>query len=204
MNNQGAAADWLPAARAGSLAALGEGFDGCRNYLLGIAERELDSDLRAKAGASDLVQETFMDAQKIFARFEGKTEGEWLAWLRQLLLYNVAGFTRRYRTGKRSAELETPFGGADSSSLWQADLPATDGTPSAAVRKAEETAVVEAAIAQLPPEYQQVVRWRYQENLSFVEIGERLGRSQDAVRRAWAHAIDELHQHLPPDEPPGP
>lgn len=199
MKNERVAADWLPAARAGSLAALGKGLDGCRNYLLGIAERELDGDLRAKAGASDLVQETFIDAQKMFARFEGHSEAEWLAWLRQLLLFNVAGFTRRYRTDKRSAERETPLGGA--SSVWPTEPTASDATPSAVVREAEETAVVEAAIAQLPPDYQRVLRWRYQEELSFVEIGERLGRSQDAVRRLWAQAIDELQQRLTPHEP---
>src|SRR5262249_24826853 len=115
----------------------------CRRYLLGIAERELDADLRAKGGASDLVQETFIDAQKLFARFEGTTEAEWLAWLRQLLLYNVAGFTRRYRTGKRNAAREAPLGRGDSSAGWGDRLPAETGTPSAAVRSAEEAAALE-------------------------------------------------------------
>src|SRR5262249_35643200 len=93
----------LAAARAGSREALGQALETCRNYLLLIAGRQLDSDLHAKGGASDLVQETFLEAQRDFGRFQGSSEGELQAWLRQILLNNVANFTRRYRgTGKRA------------------------------------------------------------------------------------------------------
>src|SRR5262249_25191343 len=50
----------LNAARAGSAQALGEALEACRGYLLQIARQELDADLQAKGGASDLVQETFL------------------------------------------------------------------------------------------------------------------------------------------------
>src|SRR5262245_22320921 len=52
-------AQQLAAARTGSPEALGAALEACRLYLLGIADRELDGELRAKGGASDLVQETF-------------------------------------------------------------------------------------------------------------------------------------------------
>ena len=55
-----------------------------RHYLLRIAEQELDPDLRAKGGASDLVQLTFLEAQRDFARFHGDTAAELRAWLRRL------------------------------------------------------------------------------------------------------------------------
>jgi RNA polymerase sigma-70 factor (ECF subfamily) len=59
---------WLPGARAGRSDDLGQILNVCRQYLLGIAQHELDADLRAKGGASDLVQETFLDAQRLFDR----------------------------------------------------------------------------------------------------------------------------------------
>ena len=65
---------WLPAARAGSSEALGQMLDAYRAYLLQIAGRELDTQLRAKAGASDLVQETLLEAFRDFAGFHGDTE----------------------------------------------------------------------------------------------------------------------------------
>src|SRR5262249_46357722 len=93
----------LAAARAGSRADLGQALELGRKYLLLVAERELDADVQAKGGASDLVQETFLEAQRDFAQFRGTTEAELLAWLRQMLLHNIANFTRRYRgTGKRA------------------------------------------------------------------------------------------------------
>ena len=48
--------------------------DACRAYLLLIAGREPDTQLRAKAGASDLVQETLLEAFRDFAGFHGDTE----------------------------------------------------------------------------------------------------------------------------------
>src|SRR5262245_26207367 len=67
------AARWLPAARAGSSEALGQVLEACRGYLLLIAGQELEPALRAKGGASDLVQQTFLEAQRDFAGFHGTT-----------------------------------------------------------------------------------------------------------------------------------
>src|SRR5947209_3557782 len=74
------AAQWLAAARTGSADALGRLLEACRGYLLLIGQRELDPALRAKGGASDLVQQTFLEAQRDFARFRGATEADLLAW----------------------------------------------------------------------------------------------------------------------------
>src|SRR5438105_1584310 len=103
-------AQWLPAARAGSPNDLGQMLEACRVYLLAVARRELAPDLQAKNSASDLVQETFLDAQRDFKRFQGNTEAELLAWLRQMLLNNIGNFTRRYRaTQKRQVSGEVPL-----------------------------------------------------------------------------------------------
>src|SRR5262249_48816230 len=90
-------AQLLYAARAGSPEALGQMLEACRCYLLGIADREFDAGLRAKGAPSDLVQETFLEAQRDFAQFQGSTEAELLAWLRRMLLHNLANFIRDYR-----------------------------------------------------------------------------------------------------------
>src|SRR6516165_9338508 len=95
------AAGWLPEARAGSREALGRALEACRRYLLLIADRELDPALRAKGGASDLVQQTFLEAQRDFGRFQGDSEEELLAWLRQLLRHNLAFSSRHYGTRSR-------------------------------------------------------------------------------------------------------
>src|SRR5437899_477303 len=84
--------DRIRRARGGSDAALGQLLEECRAYLLLVANQELPAQLRGKAGASDVVQETFLQAQKNFERFRDQGEAELLAWLRRILLNNVANF----------------------------------------------------------------------------------------------------------------
>ena len=97
----------LAAARAGSHEALGQVLEACRGYLLLLARRELAPDLQAKGGASDLVQETFLEAQRDFASFRGDTEAELAGWLRQILLNNLATYSRHFReTAKRRLACE--------------------------------------------------------------------------------------------------
>src|SRR5438270_10070650 len=90
-------------------AALDELFARCRQYLSLVARARVESWLRAKADASDLVQQTMMEAYRGFERFEGRTEGEWLGWLKRILEHNAADFVRRYQGGKRRVGKEVPL-----------------------------------------------------------------------------------------------
>src|SRR4051812_48306071 len=86
----------LEASRAGDSHLLGQLLDAYRPYLLQIANEELNSDLQGKAGGSDLVQQTFLEANRDIAGFRGKTEAELTAWLRQILLHNLANLRRQF------------------------------------------------------------------------------------------------------------
>jgi RNA polymerase sigma-70 factor (ECF subfamily) len=187
----------LQAARAGSAEALGAVLEGYRNYLLLVAERELDPVLRAKGGASDLVQETFLEAHRDFARFHGTAEGELRAWLRRLLLNNVANFTRRYRqTDKRQVALEQPLEPSSWSGTPGGRLPADTPSPSGQAAMDEEAQATQRALARLPDEYRQVLLWRYQDARSFEEIAGLLGRTPNAARKLWARALERLQEEM--------
>jgi RNA polymerase sigma-70 factor (ECF subfamily) len=189
------AGQWLPAARAGSAEALGHALEACRRYLLGVAEREINPALRAKGGASDLVQETFLDAQRLFGRFQGTSAGELLAWLRQLLLHNLGDFSRRYQgTGKRDLGREVPL--QPGSTADGPRVPTDSATPSQVLGQGEQAEALRRAVERLPEDYRQVLAWRYQENLSFEEIGQRLGRTGNAARKLWLRAVQQLQQEL--------
>ena len=168
---------WLPAARAGSKEALGQMLEACRDYLLFIAAHELDPHLRAKGGASDLVQQTLLEAYRDFAHFQGGEEAELLAWLRRLLLNNVANFARDFRdTGKRRLAAEVSLEG-DSSNDWAQTLIGADATPSGEVMAKEQAEAIEKALERLLPDYRQVILLRYREELPFEEIGRRMAHS---------------------------
>ncbi|MHC4164564.1 MAG: sigma factor, partial [Planctomycetota bacterium] len=69
-------ASLLQAARRGDDQALGELLEAYRSYLRLLARLEVGRRLRTKLDASDLVQETFLQAHRAFDEFRGDTEGE--------------------------------------------------------------------------------------------------------------------------------
>src|SRR5690348_287706 len=94
--------DLLARARRNGEADLDRLFASCRNYLGIVARAQVESWLRAKVDASDLIQQTLLEAYRDFVHFRGSTEAEWLAWLRRILAHNAANFVRQYRgTEKR-------------------------------------------------------------------------------------------------------
>jgi RNA polymerase sigma-70 factor (ECF subfamily) len=195
-----AAADitgWLPQARAGSRDALGQVLEAYRAYLLLVANRQLDQGLLAKGGASDLVQETFLEAQRDFAQFKGESADEIQAWLRQLLLHNLANFNRRYRaTSKRQVSREVRLEQETPSGVRQIGLEADTQSPSGKALANERAAAIEQAVSRLSPDYAQVITWRYRDGLAFDEIARRLDRTENAVRKLWFRAIEQLQREL--------
>jgi RNA polymerase sigma-70 factor (ECF subfamily) len=188
---------WLSAARAGSRDDLGRALEAYRGYLLAVAGQELDPDLQSKEAPSDLVQQTFLEAQRDFGRFQGQTGEELMAWLRQLLLHNVADCTRRYRlTARRDTGRELPLDAGGSSAPTARSLPAEGSSPSAHAAAGEQADALRQALARLPEDYQQVLRRRYQEQRSFAEIAGVMDRTTKAVRMLWARAVQRLRHEL--------
>jgi RNA polymerase sigma-70 factor (ECF subfamily) len=180
-------------ARTGCNEALGRLLNGYLGYLLRIAGDGLDPRLQAKGGASDIVQETFLEAQRDFVRFKGHSERELLAWLRQRVEYRAAKFVRCYRrTAKRSTAREVPLDEGGSSSAYGPGLAADQLSPSERVVAAERDHLLYQAMDRLPDDYRRVLQLRYREGLSFEEIGSVLIRSPNSARKLWARAIERL------------
>jgi RNA polymerase sigma-70 factor (ECF subfamily) len=153
--------------------------------------------LRAKGGASDLVQETFIKAQNQFAGFRGETEAEWRGWLRQILRNNLVDFSRQYReSAKRGVDREVGLAGTGSTPGIGAALPAGDTSPSGQVMAQETAAQLERVLAALPEEYRQAIQYRYQAGHSFEEIGRLMNLTPNAARKLWLRAIQKLREGL--------
>jgi RNA polymerase sigma-70 factor, ECF subfamily len=196
----GSASSVLIAAQAGSREALGEALDRCRPYLLHLARQSLGPALQAKGGASDLVQDTFLEAHRQFANFEGCSGSQLRAWLRCLLMHKAAQLGRRFRgTRKRQLSREISIGIVDSVSAHPSQIAARAPTPSVQVMADEQSVRLNDAMSRLPTDYREVMMLRYQQALSFEEVGERLGRSPDAARMLWARAVEKLKTELQRD-----
>lgn len=184
----------LDSVRGGASEALGRLLEICRLYLLSVANQELPDDLQAKAGASDLVQETFLKAQQEFASFRGHNEGELRGWLRRILLNHLTDVTREYRdTDKREIWREVSLAVVSlSPNEAQGDAP----SPCSQVIAEEQAEFLRRALGHLLEEARQVIHWRNYERCSFEEIGRRLGRSAEAARKVWSRALTELERHV--------
>ena len=182
----------LSAARGGSREALGRTLESCRRYLLTVARDELNPDLQAKGGASDLVQDTFLDAQASFGGFRGNSEGELRTWLRRLLHHRAAKFGRRYR-GTQKRRVDREGRALAPASVFQVGA---GPTPSTAVMADEEAGRLQQALERLPDDYRRVVTFRYVEQFSFEEIGRRMDRTPNAARLLWLRAIERVRQEL--------
>jgi len=153
--------------------------------------------LRAKGGASDLVQDTFLEAQRRFGQFDGESTSQLRCWLRSLLLHKAAKLGRRYHcTQKRRLSRELPLGGDGLACVHPSQVAASGPTPSVQIMFEEQQRRLLEAINRLPEDYRAVMSLRYQEALAFDEIGRQLGRSADAARMLWVRAVDRLKQEM--------
>jgi RNA polymerase sigma-70 factor, ECF subfamily len=141
------------------------------------------------------VQETFLEAQRDFARFEGASPEELRAWLRQVLVHNVGAFTRQFRaTSMRAVGREVRFGADGSSAGNDPGLAGSTLSPSGLAMEHEQVLALRRALERLPEEYRRVVVLRFEEGRSFEEIGRLTDRSPDAARKVWSRAMVRLRQ----------
>lgn len=97
----------LEEARQGDPEAVDRLLNAQRSYLLLLAEAELESDLRVKASASDVVQDTIVKAHQSIEDFRGCTALQWRHWLQAILKNNVRDLRVRYvESAKRSIQKE--------------------------------------------------------------------------------------------------
>jgi RNA polymerase sigma-70 factor (ECF subfamily) len=189
----------LTLARAGQGAALGALLERFRNYLTLLARLQIDRRLQGKVDPSDVVQETFLEAHRDFARFRGSSEAEVAAWLRQVLAHNLANVVRHYRgTQRRDVRLERQLQDEldQSSRMWDPGLVAKYSSPSHEAARREQMVLVADALAQLPPDYREVLILRHLEGLTFPEVAGRMGRTLTAVNKLWVRALGRLRQRL--------
>src|SRR5262249_44132637 len=76
-----------------------------RSYLRLLARLHLDPRLVGKLDASDIVQQTLLQAHQARDQFRGKG-GERAAWLRQILARNLAHAVRDFGRDKRDVARE--------------------------------------------------------------------------------------------------
>lgn len=191
-------AEWLAAARTGDREARDRLFGACRSFVATVARCHLNRRLQAKVDASDVVQQSLLEAHRGFDGFAGETPQEWLAWLKRIIRHNACDAAKRFTgVAKRDARREVPLATHDSESrAWHAHPIDPASSPSGHAIRWEEEIRLATAIEALPEEHREVLVLRNIERLPFEEVGRRMGRSSGACRMLWMRAIESLKHVL--------
>ena len=194
----------LERARLGNREALGRVLQLYRNYLTILATTQLDRRLRRRVNPSDLVQDAMLAAHSDFAKFQGCSERELLAWLRQILincLHHVieTHLRAKMRDMRREISVEQVGATLDRSACNFTQMLADRGpSPSAPLQQRERAVALADQLSRLSPQYRDVIVLRNLQGLSFEEVADRMDRKPGTVRMLWLRAIEKFKQIYQP------
>lgn len=190
----------LRRAQSGDAAALGSLLQWYVKYLGVLASAQLDRRLRRRVSPSDVVQETLLAAHRDFADFRGCSQGELLVWLRQILIHSLhRSIARHVKAKKRDVRRDISIDQIstrmeESAAGLKRSLPARGDSPSAAMRRREDSIEFANRLSDLPPHYRDVIVLRVLQGLPFDEIAAEMNRSSGAVRMLWLRALSLLRE----------
>lgn len=133
--------------------------------------------LQGKVDLEDVVQETLSRAFQSIQKFQWQGAGSFYGWLGGIAERVLLEEVRRHRRDPR---------------LKLGDVPATDVTPSRALRRNERFDRLKAALKELRSDYRQVIELSRLEGLRIKDVAARMNRTPEATRKLLSRALDEL------------
>lgn len=175
-----------------------ETLDQFRSYLYLLARAHVGRDGRQKMDASDLVQQTLLDAHAKRDQFRGETDAERAAWLKKILTCNLVDALRHDRREKRDIARQQSLEVEISGSFRRAEewLAESQPSPSENVERREDLHRLADALTQLPEAQRDAVICRHLQGMSLTEIAAELDRSETAVAGLIYRGLGRLHELL--------
>jgi RNA polymerase sigma-70 factor, ECF subfamily len=151
-----------------------------------------------KLDPSDVVQQTFLKAQRQRGHFQGHTEAELAAWLRRILAGTLADAIRALHRAKRDVARERSLQAAleASSALLEGRLTAEQSSPSQHLDRHEQLLRLAAALARLPDHQRRAVELKHLHDYTVADIARCLGRSETAIVGLLRRGMAKLREVL--------
>lgn len=183
--------------RAGDEHALAELFSHYRAQLDRMVSLRLDHRLGGRVSASDVLQESYLDAAKRVDHFLSRPEMPFFLWLRLITNQCLVDVHRRHlQAQRRDAGLEQSlYQGqlATASSISMAACLAEDmPSPSQVAVDQERSTALQRALDSLDPIDREVLALRHFEELSNNEVAEILGLQKHAASKRYVRALARL------------
>ena len=158
-----------------------------------IVRARLGPRLKARMDSADILQETFVEAVRMFDRFEIRAESSLIQWLARIAELRVREAVQKMQADKRNPDREIPIDAPKGESATLREPSAQSPTPSSIAASSEEAERVEACLAQLNPEHREAILLRVYAGASWQEVADALGRpSPGAARMLHSRAMAEL------------
>jgi RNA polymerase sigma-70 factor, ECF subfamily len=179
--------------------ALNHLFGKYHSRILRIVRFRLDPQLRnlLKMQSMDIVQEVFLYALQHLKDFEPQSQGHFINWLSkkvQHCIYDRLDYVKRNKRMPSGGEISldqeyTPKG---ENSEFKLQIKDDSPTPSHFAVIKERERLIDSMLEQLEIEQREVIIKRDLEELTFKEIGEMTGKSEDATRKQYCRAFKKL------------
>ncbi|MEM7308667.1 MAG: sigma-70 family RNA polymerase sigma factor [Planctomycetota bacterium] len=147
--------------------------------------------LRGRERESDLLQTVCREILQGGERFRFSGEGAFRAWLYTTAFRKLSKRGAFYRAERRDAGRETE---AEPGELL--DVYARFAAPSQAAVAADELERIEAAFAELPEDYREVILLSRIVGLERAQVAVEMGRTEDSVRNLLHRALTRLAQAI--------
>ncbi|MEZ6095870.1 MAG: sigma-70 family RNA polymerase sigma factor [Pirellulaceae bacterium] len=188
------------AASQGDASALNEVLMKYRDGLVRMVQIRMNDRLKGRLDASDVIQDTFVEANRALADFLANPVMPVNLWLRHLAGQKLIQAHRTHLGSQKrdAAREESILGGVPSaSSVLLADVLVADiTTPSQIVVKQESREELLAALESMDELDREVLTLRHFEQMNSRETAEVLGMTNDAVKKRYVRALDKLQKLL--------
>ncbi len=194
----------LETAQNGNAEALGSLLEKYRAYLTVLAQRYLDPRLCGRLDPADVVQITFMEAQRDLPSFRGHSIEELLGWLRNILRNNVSSAHQNHLfTQKRSAGREVSNSPTESRPAITDLAPSETTSPSQRMMRDEAAVYLSNCLEELPDTQREALRLRYVEGFSLKQMAESMDKSEMAVAGLLKRGLQALRERMLTDSSSG-
>lgn len=157
---------------------------------------------RSKFDASDIVQQTLLEACDTMEDFRGKTDAELASWLRRMLSHNLLDAVRKLRSHKRSVsrEIRLELSQSGTRKTEAVRLESDQTSPSMNVAKHEEASMMVEAIKRLPADQQEAITLHHLQGWSTTEVAAKMNRSRAAVAGLLHRGLKALRNEMNEDQ----
>lgn len=169
-----------------------------RGFLILLAQAELSPRLQSRESASDIVQQSLLEAHRDFAAFQGGTDAELAGWLKTILARNLLQAARRHHARSRDVGREQALvERLDKSSARLVDFLAAEesGASDRAMRNERYEQLAE-GLSRLLDAERDAILLKHFHGYSLTEIGERLGRPRTAIAGLLKRGLKKLRVFL--------